>query len=83
MIDTLGMPENTYQEFMDYKEMKDKYVRIKKAMQYQITTDIHYTVYIVYKKCPSFGARRQYKCVNKTKQLQSLCVESLTHFQTG
>lgn len=25
LIDTLGMPENTYQEFMDYKEMKDKY----------------------------------------------------------
>jgi len=25
LIDTLGMPENTYQEFLDYKEMKDKY----------------------------------------------------------
>ncbi len=25
LIDTLGMPEVTYQEFMQYKEMKDKY----------------------------------------------------------
>jgi ribonucleoside-diphosphate reductase beta chain len=25
LIDTLGMPETTYSEFMDYKEMKDKY----------------------------------------------------------
>ncbi len=25
LIDTLGMPETTYQEFLDYKEMKDKY----------------------------------------------------------
>mgnify|MGYP002784386521 CR=1 FL=1 len=25
LIDTLGMPETTYSEFMEYKEMKDKY----------------------------------------------------------
>ena len=25
LIDTLGMPETTYQEFLEYKEMKDKY----------------------------------------------------------
>ncbi len=25
LIDTLGMPEATYQEFLEYKEMKDKY----------------------------------------------------------